>query len=271
VALCVDDFGLHEAVNDAAFRLLEQGRVSALACLSTAPAWPEGAQRLREEGGGRADAGLHLNLTEAFAPGQWQRGLGALILSAYVGGLPARRLRQAIAQQLDAFEQHLGSAPSFVDGHQHVHQLPRVREALLEELARRYPTTRPWLRHTAPPPGSAHASGFKPRLIAALGSTRLARLARDMGFAQNRGMVGVYDFAGTAPGYADRLAGWCEDLPDGGLLICHPAAQVQPGDPIAAARVREFEVLGGDAFGRLLRSQQLSVGRLSAHLQPSVR
>ena len=76
-------------------------------------------------------------------------------------------------------------------------------------------------------------------------------------------MVGVYDFSGTTQAYADRLLDWCGDLADGGLLICHAASALAPGDPIAAARVREFEVLSGDGFGRLLRAQRLAVGRLS--------
>jgi len=270
VAVCVDDFGLNAAVNDGAWRLVEQGRVRTLACLSTAPAWAEAARRLRGQADARVEAGLHLNLTEAFGPGTWRRGLGSLILSAYSIGLPPRRLRDEIATQLDAFEQALGAAPRFVDGHQHVHQLPGVRETLLQELQRRYPVQRPWLRDTRPPrrhEGSGQAVAFKPRLIAALGAARLAALARDGGFVQNRGMLGVYDFSGTAQAYADRLLGWCADLADGGLLICHAASAPVPGDPIAPARVREFEVLGSEGFGRLLREQRLSVGRLSEVLR----
>jgi len=267
VAICVDDFGLDPAVNEGAMQLLEMGRVSALACLSTAGAWPAGARRLRSEGGGRADVGLHLNLSEAFAPGQWRRPLGRLILSAYSVGLPARQLRAEIVAQLDAFEHELGCAPDFVDGHQHVHQLPQVRDALLDELLRRYPGYRPWLRHTAPPGQRRHAVPFKHSLIAALGASRLAGLAGDMGFVQNRGMLGVYDFQGTAQAYAERLPGWCEDLPDGGLLICHAAREAQAADGLSAARVREFQVLSGAGFGQLLQAQRLSVGRLSEHLR----
>lgn len=267
VAVCVDDFGLNAAVNDGAWRLVEQGRVSTLACMSTAPGWADGAKRLREEGGGRVEAGLHLNLTEVFSPGTaWRRGLRGLIAAAYSIGLPQRALRQEIATQLDAFEHQLGVAPSFVDGHQHVHQLPGVREALLEELLRRYPALRPWLRNTEPPHGSRSRRSLKPRLVSALGAAGLTALANDLGFTQNRSMLGVYDFAGSAPAYADRVSEWCAELTDGGLLICHAAESPTPGDPIASARVREFQVLSSDSFARLLDAQRLSVGRLSAHL-----
>lgn len=265
VAICVDDFGLHAAVNHGAWQLVELGRVSTLACMSTAPAWAEAAARLRAHGAGWVDAGLHLNLTESFAAGSWRRGLGGLILSAGGRCLPAQRLRDEIAVQLDAFEKHVGAPPGFVDGHQHVHQLPQVREALLQELLRRYPARLPWLRDTRPPAGSRDGAAFKPGVVGALGAAGLATLARRMGFVQNRGMLGVYGFNGSAQAYADRLQRWCADLPDGGLLISHAASQAPPGDAIGAARAREFEMLSGDGFGRLLQDQRLSVGRLSQH------
>ena len=37
---------------------------------------------------------------------------------------------EEIRQQLDAFKNHYGRLPDFIDGHQHVHHLPQVREAL---------------------------------------------------------------------------------------------------------------------------------------------
>jgi chitin disaccharide deacetylase len=234
--------------------------------MSTAPAWVEAAARLRAHGAGRVEAGLHLNLTEPCAERQWRRGLSGLMLSAGGRWLPARRLREEIAAQLDAFEQHADGPPSFVDGHQHVHQLPQVREALLEELQRRYPAHRTWLRDTRAPKGCRDGAAVKPRLVGALGAAGLAALARRMGFMQNHGMLGVYGFGGTAQGYANRLQRWCADLPEGGLLICHAASHAPPGDPIGTARAREFAVLAGLGFGRLLQEQRLSVGRLSDHL-----
>lgn len=269
IAVCIDDVGLHAGVNRAALALAEAGRVSALACMSTAPAWREAAAALRTCDAGRLDIGLHLNLSEPFAATHWQRPLARLILQAYAGALPREALRAELRLQLDAFEAALGRAPDFVDGHQHVHQLPGVREPLLAELARRYPGQRPWLRDTRPPAGDGgHA--FKPRLIAALGARRLAALATAAGHACNRGLVGVYGFEGGAGDYAARLAAWLDALragPPGGLLMCHPGAGEAPAsDPIAAARRVEYQVLGGPVFAGLLAERGLRVGRLAAAL-----
>lgn len=269
IALCADDFGLDAAINEACLDLADAGRLSALSCMSTAPAWAAGAAALRQRFDTTLDLGLHLNLTEAVAPGHWRRPLTPLIASAYLNLLPVARLHAEMAAQFDAFEAALGRPPDFVDGHQHVHQLPQVRELLIETLLRRYPMRRPWLRRTGPPALrlSGGADARKQRGIAALGAQALSAQAAEYGFPQNRGFVGVYDFGGSDADYAARMANWCTEIDDGGLLMCHPAIRARAGDPIGAARLREYALLRGEAFGELLRAQGLVVGRLSQTLR----
>ena len=277
IGVCVDDFGLGAAINQAALELAAAGRISALACMTTAPAWQAGAQQLRRAGlGARVDIGLHLNLTEAVSPGRWRRPLGPLILSACLRVLPRAAVRAEIEAQLDAFEDQLGHAPDFVDGHQHVHQLPQVRELLVAALLTRYPNRRPWLRNTQPP-WRRHDDGpaaRKQRRIAALGATRLAALAGELGFAQNRALVGVYGFDASVERYRSLLQSWLDELGEqgaGGLLMCHPAAAgvvaMAGADPIAAARQVETAVLGSQAFVAMLAERDLFVARPSELLR----
>lgn len=237
--------------------------------MSTAPAWAAGAAALRQRFATNLDLGLHLNLTEAVAPGHWRRPLAPLIVSACLHLLPVDRLRAEMAAQFDAFEAALGRPPDFVDGHQHVHQLPQVRELLIETLLQRYPMRRPWLRRTSPPASrlAGGADARKQRRIAALGAQALSAQAAECGFPQNRGFVGVYDFGGSDEDYAARMGAWCAEIGDGGLLMCHPASRARAGDPIGAARQREYALLRGEAFGALLHAQGLVVSRLSEVLR----
>ncbi len=46
VCLCVDDFGLHAAINDAVLHLLELGRIGATGAMVDGPAWTAGAAAL---------------------------------------------------------------------------------------------------------------------------------------------------------------------------------------------------------------------------------
>jgi len=264
--VCVDDFGLNSRVDDSIIALAKQGRVSATGCLVDAPAWPDDAPRLARECGGRIDIGLHLNLSEAFAgapvPLPWSR----LVLRAYAGLLDAEELRAEVKRQLDRFEAALGRAPDFVDGHRHVHQLPIVREALVQVLAERYRGAKPWLRHCGAPArseGIGPGDRFKAQVIAALGSRGLAGDARRGGLAQNRHLLGVYGFEGTLAEHEQRLAAWLRNAGDGDLLMCHTAwpAAHDPSDPIAPARAVEHQALAGEAFGRLLAENHVTVAR----------
>ena len=87
------------------------------------------------------------------------------------GRIDTLRLRAEIEAQLDRFEDGVGHGPAHVDGHQHVHQLPGVREVLLSVLAGRYDVL-PWVRSTRACP----EAGTKARVIEALGERGLRAL-----------------------------------------------------------------------------------------------
>lgn len=177
VCICVDDFGLHPAVNDAVFALARRGRISATSAMVGGAGWTDGAARLRAGELPALEVGLHLDLTEPLIrSGDLRMPLRRLIGASYARRLDAGRLRAEVERQLDAFESDLGRPPAYVDGHQHVHQLPQVRDALLSVLSARYPGggRRPWLRATRPRAALAHP---KAAVIAALGA-RAPRASR---------------------------------------------------------------------------------------------
>lgn len=260
VAICIDDVGLHAGINRAALQLAASGRVSALSCLVGAPAWRAWSRSLAPLDSDRIDIGLHLDLTEFPLMPASRRSLPALIASAYGGWLNRRLLRAEIAAQLAAFEQALGRPPAFVDGHRHVHQLPGVREVLLELLDRRGGALRPWLRRTR---RSAFARGFKPWAIEALGAAALGRLAARHGLAQNQRLLGVYDFAGGAPRYRALVRAWFAHAGDADLLMCHPSVPVQAEDRILPARTAEHEVLADRGWVEALAEANIVVRAMS--------
>jgi hypothetical protein len=150
VLLCADDFALHPAVDAAVVALARQGRLSATSCMTTSPRWAEAARLL--EAVPALARGLHLNMTEGH--GQPAPTLGAVLRGAYARQLSPAQVRGQLTRQLDDFEQVLGMAPHFIDGHQHVHQLPGVREVLLAVLTERYGAAAPWVRTRCPRPGA---------------------------------------------------------------------------------------------------------------------
>lgn len=258
--LCADDYALHPLVDDAVEQLALAGRLSATSCMTTSPRWREAAPRLRALRPSLS-LGLHFNLTESHGGSVPAQGLGSVICQAYAGQWTAAALRAQWRQQLDAFEQALGAAPDFIDGHQHVHQLPGVRAAMLAELQARYaPQQMPWVRSTAPAGGLWRSP--KAAIIALLGGWTTRRSLRRAGVGLNHGFAGVYGFdAGDAAAYGARMAQWLAQLDDASLVMCHPATGLVPGDAIGAQRPVEFSYLMSEAFAALLTQQHMQVAR----------
>ena len=142
VLLCADDYGLAPGVNEAICDLIAAGRLTATSVMSLCPHWRDGAAPLKDLAD-KADVGLHFTLTDqpplgampSLAPEGRLPPLGALMKRSYTGGLDAAEIRAELARQIDAFTDAWGGPPAYIDGHQHVHQLPTVREAVADALA----------------------------------------------------------------------------------------------------------------------------------------
>lgn len=257
VILCADDFGMGQAIDNGIIRLAELGRLGAASCLVDGPTITVHAPALVQTG---IQTGLHLNFTEALARPGLYLPLAMLIRRAYLRQLDAEVVRLQISRQLDAFEAVFGRAPHFVDGHQHIHQLPQIREALIALLAQRYPgPARPWLRCTraAALDTTPFRYRFKAAIIQALGANKLAGLAGANGFYLNARFAGVYDFRGEESAYRVLLEGWLRHIGDGDLLMCHPAGEVDANDPLGRQRFAEFSVLSGDEMAIWLHENRI--------------
>lgn len=252
LVLCADDFGQDEAVVAAICGLARRGRLSAVSCLALGPAFAAGAAVLR---GAEVDLGLHLDLTGGAGP--LLAPLPVLLARAYSGALDRAEVGRRLAAQLDAFEAAAGRPPDFLDGHQHVHQLPIVRDVVLATLEHRYRAGTVPVRNTVP----RRHRGAKAAVVAALGGRALREALRRRAIPHNGDFAGVY---GLHPGadYAGLMRGWLASIDDGGLLLCHPG---EPGgssaDPIGPARVSEHRYLASEAFPRALAGADAALVR----------
>lgn len=263
IVIGADDCGLDRSIDAAVLALADAGRLSATSALVDGASWSAAAAALRERPRESFEVGLHLNLTESLTPGRWRLPLPLLVAAAYGGVLGLHGLRGEWRRQLDAFEHALGRPPDFIDGHQHVHQLPRVRDALFDVLAERTPQPTPWLRSCAAPrwqpgvdPGAAARA--KAGLIAGLGARAFARLARRGGYRTNRTLLGVRVLNADAAGLELAMQAWLAVAGEGDLLLCHP------GLDASGARTAEYRLLSGAPFGRWLAEQRIAVATMGA-------
>ncbi|MBK9083359.1 MAG: ChbG/HpnK family deacetylase [Rhizobiales bacterium] len=259
-ALCADDYALSPAVSRGIREAIAAGAVTATGAMTNRPSWPQAARELSGLEG-RAEIGLHLNLTlgAPLAPMPRLAPHGALptirevIAAARAGRLPEAELRAEIDRQLDAFAAAAGAPPAFVDGHQHVHALPGVRAHLFDALAAR--GWRPWLRDCGDRPGR-----ILRRRVSAAKALALALLSR--GFragAERRGFLvndGFSGFSGFDPG-ADYPAQFARYLVAPGrrhLVMCHPGHvddELAAVDPVTTSRERELAFFLSPAFAEV--------------------
>ena len=265
LALCADDFGLAPGISAGIARLAHAQRLSAIGCITNSPHWEAGAAMLKHLPN-TVDVGLHLNFTQgrplsARLARRWPRlpGLPRLIAQAHLRLLPISQVRNEVHAQLAAFNHALGRPPAFIDGHQHVHHLPGLRQIVLDMVEHVQPI--PAVRSTGRVLGPG--AGFKRRVIEATGGRALAAELAQRVIAHNPALLGAYDF--IQPDYQTLMRGWLAELPaEGGLLFCHPGTHLDgdPPDAIAAARERELAYLGSVAFDADLATADVRLGRV---------
>lgn len=254
LVISADDYAYHQAVDDGILNLIRQGRLTATSCMVMSPRWPEAAKLLSSDIRQKSDIGLHLDFTEFGEP--VRQPLSRLILRTFLQSLSTSAIRQNITLQLTRFENELGTRPDYIDGHQHVHQLPQIREALLDIIKQRYGEHGPWLRISNPSP----ADGLKGHIIRGLGAQALQRRAIKQGLHCSSRLLGVYDFNDTTIPYLGRLRiclQQAQEIDGMPVLMCHPAmpdSAAPATDPIAHARIAEFTALASPDFAALLNA-----------------
>lgn len=267
IIVCADDFAITPQVSDGIALLAEQGRITATSVMSLSPHWPSSANLLAAVRD-KLDIGLHVDFTSNFAMDAGQgEGLGLLMLKSSLRVLDSTQIEQWLHHQLDLFEKHLGSSPHHVDGHQHVHQFPVIRKALIKVLVQRYKVAqRPWLRISKV---TSAQMNLKATVINAMGANELKQLAQEHRIPHSNFLTGIYDFSGDANAYTGLLTACLENVPEESVLMCHPGLPGGSDAPYAAARIWEQQVLQGQTFVELLDRLHLTLVRGSQTLQAS--
>lgn len=259
IHICADDFGMNAHVDAGIVSLALRHRLTGTSCLVDGPLFEQDIVQLQATG---IKIGLHLNFTESLGQGGPVWPLRTIIMRSLARSLPVEAIADAIERQLQRFESVAGRLPHYIDGHQHVHQLPQIRSALLPILQRRYADTQlPWVRHGS----NVRSAGFplalkaKAHTIAMLGAGALKREATAAGFPMNNGFVGVYDFNGGQEAYLRWMGMWLAQCHSGDALMCHPAQGHAVGDMLGAQRQAEFAVLSSDALEVMLARESVQI------------
>lgn len=260
IILVADDFAMSGGVTAGIESLARHGRISATSAIVTLPRWRQDGPRLgalRD----RIAIGLHINLTlgrplgamPLLAPDGTFVGLDPLLRAALRGKLDREEIAAEIGRQLDEFERITGFPPDIVDGHQHVHALPLVRDGLIAALQRRFAgkSVRPLVRV---PSDNIVAILKRRRAVAkavslTLLSLRFRTKLERAGYPYNDSFAGVSSFSDRLDTVAAEIRVARRAASEFHLVMCHPGVpsdELARIDPVVERRSVELALLGRD-------------------------
>ena len=272
--VCADDYGFTPGVSRAIRELLAARRISATSVMAASEFWPSEAPALKAVAAG-ADIGLHITLDRSCParprcrpsrhPGAFP-AMGAVYKAGLSRRLPLDEIRSEIERQIASFIKHFGAAPAHIDGHHHIHQLPGIRDLVVDAAKRLGPgrTLGPFV------PGTPHriwrrgVAVGKALAIGALGAGIDSR-ARRAGVPVNHGFSGAYDFLGDERPVSELFQRFIANTGDNALVMCHPGycdATLAKLDIMTTAREAELAYLMSPDWPALLAAQDLELGPL---------
>ena len=259
--LCADDYALTPGVSRGILEALDAGVLTATSVMTTSQWWPDGSAALARFVG-RADIGLHLNLTlgaplapmPRLAPTGQLPGIGDLLRLARRKTFPSDEVSAEIERQMDRFEAISGRQPDHIDGHQHIQVIAPVRRAIFAALRRR--GWKPWLRDSGDNP--IRIIRRRACIEKALGLAVLARGFRTSGLAEalavNDGFAGFSSFR-SDDDYGRQFARYLVAPGKRHLVMCHPGYvddALRRLDPVVKSRELELAFLLSPRFAETL-------------------
>lgn len=247
IVLCADDYGQAPAISQGILSLVKEQRLSAVSCMVNTPFWVEHATWLVPYQN-QVDIGLHFNLTHGkpLSPEYTLRyGHQLPTLSGTIKKSLLRQWDKAIlvaecCAQVEEFRRRMGFLPSFIDGHQHIHQFPIVREALIEAYKRYWNEKEGAFIRLVNQVSPITSQSFVKLLTIRATGLFFQQLLKENAIPFNQSFAGIYPFTASNE-YSTWFPRFLKKVKDNGLIMCHPALpSIDPADPIAASRYDEY-------------------------------
>lgn len=262
LVLCADDFGQSEQISLGIIELITSRRLTATSVMSEAPYWPLGAAQLSKVHK-LADIGLHINLTHAFKGYDAKQPLAYWLLLSQLKLLSRKSLMRQICHQIDLFTKYCGRLPDFIDGHQHLHAFPVMRDALTDAITARWPQggALPWVR--APEQLIDNGDVSLKAAVLRFACRGFSEHLHAKGLHSTAHFGGLYSLSSSG-NFPALLKHWLHTAPHGTVIMCHPGRETSDhDDPIDAIRPLEYDYLASPEFAEECRLAGVELARYS--------
>jgi len=240
ITLCADDYAFLPSISEAIIHLIKDHRLNATSCMVNTSYWKDHAIALKPFLN-KIDIGLHFALTDVQPATMPIDQHPNIIKHAYFRKLKQSEIERELQSQIETFEKVLGRLPNFIDGHQHIHQLPIIRNALLSVYKKIFPDRSCYIRVPLSKPRTV-----KSTIITLTGASTLKKQLIEHNIPHNSSFSGVYNFSNTK-NYPDRFCQFLKNIESGGIIMCHPGL-ADKKEGIAAARKQEFDYFNSQQF-----------------------
>lgn len=276
VILCADDFAQNESISQGILSLIALQRLSATSCMTNSPHWPEHSVLLKSFSE-KICIGLHFNLTEGkplskmsrLAPLDHFPSLSILLKQSLLRKLDITEIENELRHQLAQFEKYMGRLPDYIDGHQHVHQFPVIRDIVLKVYQERLQKNNSLIRCVSEKNFTSlfRSSGKTKRaIIYFLGSSRFKNQLANCNIRHNTSFSGFYDFE-NSKNYSRLFPQFLDGVDSQGWIMCHPGLAPSATflvshdtmDPIAQSRYDEYGYFTSDLFLKDCEQKEIQI------------
>lgn len=264
ITICADDYGINDTVNTAILNLASAKRISALSCMTLSSYWPKAGKDLIPFFN-EMDIGIHFDLTEFYRLNENITSLNNWIKKGFTRQINKTLIKTALDNQIENFFAITGQYPDFIDGHQHVHILPIIREVIVEK-AIQLKINKPLYIRIPATVNLGHFFKFndfpKRQILMLLGCWPLRKLLEKNNIPYNKSFSGIYNFCSNAS-YPQKFLSFVNEIENQGLIMCHPGLEnLKDFDLIAQNRWQEFQYLMSDHFIEYIITHNIKITRL---------
>ena len=257
ITLCADDFGLNKSINDAIIKLAKLDCISGVSVLTQTNEWKVDSSRLLELSAD-LDLGVHLNLTEIIGSVPYY-ALNKLILLSNLRLISKEKIKNTFRNQINLFIQYSKTLPNFLDGHQHIHGFPVIRDALLEVIQEFWGQDRDFYVRN-PSKFSLFSKGyFLKKIVLKTCYVGLDDKLNSSKIFYPSNFSGFYDFNSD---YPSLFSNWLSKCSNGELFMCHPAIDLT-AEFLGNARYLEYKYFSSDQFLADCKKNNVILSRVS--------
>lgn len=278
--VCADDFGISQSVSDGIIELLSMERLTAVSCMLNYDKNIDNQMVKLINYKSNCDIGLHLNLTsgrpltnglDSSSGLVDQRGsflsFNKLLKNVLTNRVNTSILFNEIEKQLNFFALLTNFLPNFIDGHQHVQQLPIIRDVLLELCAKIYKNNKFYLRVGTFPLRQAIVNNLSLRMIIGsvsidLFAKRYNQMIKSRKILCNNNLLGYHNY-NSEERFEDVFSKYLTLVSSNNdIFFMHPGYiddDLISRDSLVNGRLTNLEFMKSDCFHDLLKKNNLTL------------